>query len=191
MRQHRWLAAWVVVAAALTACGGVADSEDPAAAGDYPLVAEKPPAHQPPITTPGGAVVQRPVKPSRHEVAPSPTCERVMATFHDGRAPAKRPLVVPPAPGLRARAISDREVRLEWSFRTLPQACRPAAVLLSVIANDDVRATPTNRQVLVAERMGATRISYPDFLAPPDVAMASALMRDGRRSRTVRVLIRR
>jgi hypothetical protein len=80
-------------------------------------------------------------------------------------------------------------VRVEWSFRTLPQACRPTAVLLSVIANDDVRATPTNREVLVAERTGATQISYPDFLAPPDVAMASALMQDGRRSRTVRVLI--
>jgi hypothetical protein len=129
------------------------------------------------------------VKPSLGEIAPSPSCERVIGTFHDGRVPAKRPIVIPPAPGLRAFALSDREIRVEWSFRTLPEDCRPAAVRLSVIANDDVRATPTNKEVEVDSTAGATEITYPDFLPPPDVAMASAYTRNGRRSRTVRVLI--
>jgi hypothetical protein len=114
-----------------------------------------------------------------------------MATFHDGRVPARQPIVVPPAPGLRAVALSDREIRIEWSFRNLPEECRPAAVRLSVVANDDVGATPTNTEVEVDGLAGVTEVTYPDFLPPPDVAMASAFMGDGRRSRTVRVLISR
>jgi hypothetical protein len=180
-----------VTAALLTGCGGAEDSSNPGHVADYPLVTETAPARQAPITTPSGALVQRPVKPSRREIDPSPSCERIIATFHDGRVPAKQPIVVPPAPGLRAVAVSDREVRLEWSFRSLPDACRPAGVLLSVIANDDSGATPTNKEVEVATTTGAIEIAYPDFLPPPDVAMASAYMPDGRRSRTVRVLISR
>jgi hypothetical protein len=179
------------MAALLAACGGDEDSSTPGGAAEYPLVTETAPARQAPITTPSGAVVQRPVKPSRREIDPSPTCERIIATSHDPEAPAKQTIVVPPAPGLRAVAVTDREVRLEWSFRSLPQACRPEGVLLSVIANDDIRATPTNKEVEVATTTGGIEIAYPDFLSPPDVAMASAYMSDRRRSRTVRVLISR
>jgi hypothetical protein len=187
----RCLACWLAAAAAITAgCGG-ADRASESAPGGYPLVRETAAAHQPPVTTPGGAVVRRPVKPSAHTAVPSQACERVMATFHDGRRPFRRPIVIPPRPGLRAVAVSQREVEVEWSFRSLPEACRPAAVVVSVIANDDVRATPTNREVAVTARTGTTRIAYPDFLSAPDVAMASAVMRNGRSSRTARVLISR
>ena len=142
------------------------------------------------MTTPSGAIVRRPVKPGAYIATPSPTCERAVATVH-GPVPAKREIVIPPAPGLRATAVSKRTVRLEWSFRGLPGDCRPEAVLLSIVANDDWRATPTNRQLRVDGSSGTATITYPDFLAPPDVALASAYMADGRRSRTARVLIRR
>jgi hypothetical protein len=131
----------------------------------------------------------RPDAPSRYKADPSPTCERELATFHDGSQPTRRPIVIPPAPGLRATAVSEHTTRLEWSFRDLPDECRPVALLLSVVASR--RSTPTNQRVNVSTLAGTTEITYPDFLPPPDVALASAYSHEGHRSRTVFVLIRR
>jgi hypothetical protein len=179
-----------VILVALVGCGGNGD-ESGAANGTYPLVTPTQPKYQPPVTTPGGAVVQRPVPPTEHEVTPSPTCERMMATFHDGSTPTRRPIVVPPEPGLRAVALTKRKVRLEWSFQSLPDDCRPTRVALSVVANSDADATPTTVDAEVNGKQGTKEITYPDFLPPPDVALASAYTREGYRSRTVSVLISR
>ncbi|MDQ3857908.1 MAG: hypothetical protein M3327_05595 [Actinomycetota bacterium] len=115
----------------------------------------------------------------------------MVATFHDGSQPARRPVVIPPAPGLQAAAITKRTTRLEWSFRDLPADCRPVAVLVSVRNGSDASATPTTKQAGVDDAKASTEITYPDFLPPPDVAIASAYSRQGRSSRTVSVLIRR
>ena len=172
---------WLAVAL-LAGCGS-------SSRGQYPLVTVPEIGHQRPVTTPNGAVVSRPARPSAYTAMPSPSCERAVATVH-GLHPGKREIVIPPTPGLRAIATSPREVRLEWSFRSRPHDCRPQALLLGIVANDDWRATPTNRQLPVDGDSGVATITYPEFLPPPDVALASAYMEDGRRSRTARVLIR-
>jgi hypothetical protein len=153
----------------LTACGG---SASPGSPGDYPLVDASSSA-----------------TPRDYETDPSPTCERAIATFHDGSQPTKRPIVIPPAPGLRATAVTEHTTRLEWSFRDLPDDCRPVVLRVSVVATG--RSTPTNQDIKVTTAAGTTEITYPEFLPAPDVALASAYSREGRRSRTVSVLIRR
>jgi hypothetical protein len=146
---------------------------------------------QKPVTSPSGAVVQLPALPTSYAVSPSPTCEREIATFHDGSQPTRRPVVIPPAPGLRARALTKRTTRLEWSFRGLPDHCRPVQILLSVVAGRDTRATPTTVAVPIHGLAGSHEITYAELLPRPDVARASAFSRDGHRSRTVSVLILR
>ena len=64
-------------------------------------------------------------------------------------------------------------------------------MLVSVVANDAPGATPTTVKVPFTGQTGATTLEYPEFLPPPDVALASALTALGRRSRTAKVLIRR
>lgn len=187
MRLSLGLAA-IAVTLAAAGCGGTGGG----AVGngsEYPLVTETPPESQA-VTGPDGRVTERPVKPAESEVAPSPTCERVIATFHDGSQPAKRPIVVPPAPGLRAQRISDRQVELTWWFESLPDDCRPAAVLLSIVANDVPGSLPWNEELEVTGLQGSFILEYPE-VAPgsPEVAMAVAYMADGHRSRTARILI--
>jgi hypothetical protein len=159
----------LVILLGLTGCGG---STSAGSGEQYPLVE-----------------IPRSDAPSRYEADPSPTCERELATFHDGSQPTRRPIVIPPAPGLRATAVSEHTTRLEWSFRGLPDECRPVALLLSVVASRS--STPTNQRVNVSTLAGTAEITYPNFLPAPDVALASAYSGEGHRSRTVSVLIRR
>lgn len=53
------------------------------------------------------------------------------------------------------------------------------------------RATPTSEIVPVEEIAGSSVLVYPDFLPPPDVALASAYTATGLRSRTAKVLVAR
>jgi hypothetical protein len=181
---------WLAVVASVAGC---ANGMEPSAGEgrSYPLVTEARPEYQPAVTTAGGSIVQLPVRPSDYEAVPSRTCERMMATFHDGSTPTKRPIVVPPRPGLRATAISVRDVELAWSFHDLPSHCRPTQLLVAVVASGDAGATPTNNMIDVEAESGTTRVTYPDFLPPPDVAMAAAYSREGHRSRVAKVLISR
>jgi hypothetical protein len=158
---------------AVAGCSGSSDSEE------YPVIEPTPPARQHPVTTPSGAVVTLPALPTVYETDPSPTCERQLATFHDGKDPARRPVVIPPAPGLRAVAITKYTTRLEWSFRDLPADCRPVSVLVSVKNGSHPGATPTTERVRVDGTTGRTEISYPDFLPPPNVAIASTTRGEG------------
>jgi hypothetical protein len=171
------LLASVSAALALAGCGGEAES--------YPLVTESPEPRVT-ITDSSGAVVERPPKPAQTEVRPSATCERIAFPSPSGEDVVN---VVPPAPGLSARAVSGREIDVSWSFQELPDTCRPSQLLVSIVANEAALATPTNATVDVTEPGGTVRLVYPDFLPEPDVALASALGDDGRKSRTVRVLI--
>jgi hypothetical protein len=178
----------LAVAPGAGGCGGRADEPAAPAAAEYPLVTATRPAYQPAITTPGGGSVRYAAVPAEPEAEPSPTCERVQATFHDGSRPVRRPIVVPPAPGLRARAVAPRRTRLEWWFDELPRDCRPSGVLFSVTTTG---GTPTNLLVAVTAAKGSAIIEYPDFLPVPETALASAHTVTGRRSRTVRVAIDR
>jgi hypothetical protein len=158
-----------LLAVVVTACGGPAN---PANAEQYPLIDASSP------TTATG-----------YETDPSPSCERAMATFHDGSEPPRRPVVVAPAPGLRAVAVTEHTTRLEWRFHDLPDDCRPVQLLVSVVARG--QSPPTTERLKIDGVAGSAELTYPDFLPAPDVALASAYSREGHRSRTVAVLIRR
>lgn len=169
----------------VAACGS---SQQPAAGGDdgYPVVTDPPPEYGETITV-GGATVTRPVKPTEYETQPSPSCERqpYKSASGDGL------LIVPPRPGVTAKAVSERTVQVSWWFEEVPTDCRPASMLVSIMANDAPEATPTTESVPFTGETGATTIEYPDFLPPPDVALVSAVMARGERSRTAKVLVDR
>jgi hypothetical protein len=169
----------------LAACGG---SDSPAGAdAQYPVVTDPPPEWGETITQPSGATVSRPLKPANYQTEPSPTCERQPYKSASGGGL----IVVPPRPGLEARAVSARTVELKWWFEDVPSDCRPETMLVSIVANDAPSATPTTVVVPFTGSTGSATVSYPDFLPPPDVALASAVMARGERSRTARVLVRR
>ena len=178
----------VLVVLGLTGCGG---SSSVRSSNEYPLVEQPPPKWQPPVRRANGSVVRLPALPTVYQIDPSTTCERQLATFHDGSEPPRRPVVIPPRVGLEAVAITKQTTRLQWSFRQLPADCRPEAVLLSVSNWSHPGATPTNKWVPVRGLEGSTEITYPDFLPSPNVAIASAHSNEKRRGRTVSVLIRR
>jgi hypothetical protein len=167
-------------------CGGSQQAGKGGGSG-YPVVTEPPPRYNKPITQPSGAVVMRPVKPTEHETEPSPSCERHPYKSASGEVL----LVAPPRPGLTAEAQSKRTIRVSWRFEEVPEDCRPTSMAVSIVANDAPGATPTTVRVPYTGREGATKLTYPDFLPPPDVALASAEMASGRPSRTAKVLIGR
>lgn len=168
-----------------SACGGSKIADE--AQGEYPVVTDPPPVYGETVTEPSGAVSSRPVKPEEHETEPSPTCERQPYRSASGEGL----IVVPPRPGLSAKAVSARVVELSWWFEDVPSDCRPAQMLVSIVANDASGATPTTVTVPYTGSTGAATLRYPDFLPPPDVALASAVMARGPRSRTAKVLIQR
>jgi hypothetical protein len=124
---------------------------------------------------------------SAGRVPPGAGCGSVTATFHDGSKPTRRPVVVPPAPGLEAQRVSPHVVRLKWSFRSLPAKCRPVKVLLSVV--NEPPYTPWTERVPVRAKAGTHTIKLPDFIPPADYALASAEGSRGERSEVVRVRI--
>lgn len=170
----------------LAGCGG---SSEGAGSGDdrYPVVTDPPPEYSEPVTEASGAVVSRPVKPTEHGTEPSPSCERQPYKSASGGGF----IVVPPRPGLTAKAVSTRGVEVSWRFEDVPGDCRPVTMLVSIVANDATGATPTTVEVPFSGQNGTTMLEYPEFLPPPDVALASAVMKRGQRSRTAKVLIRR
>lgn len=180
------LGSLVLVGAACGASERVRDGGGEAGGG-YPVVTDPPPAYGETVAEPSGATSSRPLKPTEYEARPSASCERqpYRSTSGDGL------LVVPPRPGLAATAVSARTVELSWRFDEVPSDCRPAGLLVSVVANDAPGATPTTVSVPYAGTTGSATLEDPDFLPPPDVALATAVTEEGARSRTARVLIRR
>jgi hypothetical protein len=169
----------------LAACGA---SQQGAEAGDdlYPVVTDPPPEYGETVTV-GGAMVSKPVKPTEYETEPSPSCERQPYKSASGGDL----MIVPPRPGLSAKAVSERSVEVSWRFEEVPDDCRPVSVLVSIVANDAPSATPTTVTVPYSGETGTTTVDYPEFLPPPDVALGSTVMARGQRSRTAKVLIHR
>lgn len=178
------LAATVAGPLILTGCGGTSYK------ATYPTVVILPSKHGPAITTPNGAVTWLPVPPRMYSTRPSDSCEWV-AYQSERNTPPGPAALSPPAPGLKAVALSPRTILIEYSFRTLPADCRPSFVLLSVVANQSVVATPNTEQFPIHGLSGTHTLKYYSGYPPPDVAIASAGTRTGMRSRTVKVLIRR
>jgi hypothetical protein len=195
MRRLDWQAKWLICSAVaslvfLAGAATVLGFGGRETGAGYPTVTVAPPAYGQPVTEPNGAVVQRPLKPTSYAAAPARSCEWV--GYSSGSRRPVQTTLSPPAPGLRAVAATKRSAVLTFWFRTTPTDCRPVAVLVSILANDDLRATPLTRTVsLNGATRGTAVLTYPSFLAPPDVAMASSLTKNGRRSRVVKVLIKR
>lgn len=125
-------------------------------------------------------IPQLPPRPTVYRVAPQTGC----------KGTAARPR--PPRPGLRATALSRRQVRLDWWFNSLPASCRPSAVYLAIDAFGDPKSSAWNIPVPVRGLSGRKVITYPSiYPATPDIAFAAATMPYGGRSDFARVLIRR
>jgi hypothetical protein len=170
----------------LAACGASQQSAEEGGGDLYPVVTDPPVEHGEVVTEASGAIVSKPVKPTKYETEPSPSCERQPYKS----ASAGGLIIVPPRPGFSARAVSARSVELSWWFDEVPSDCRPVAMLVSIVANDATGATPTTVTVPFTGQTGTATVEYPEFLPPPNVALASSVTATGRRSRTARILIR-
>jgi hypothetical protein len=81
-----------------------------------------------------------------------------------------------------------------WSLKRAPSTCRAAGLTLSIghyPQRSGYEWLPKTVFVATNGRLtGSTRIDWvPSAAQPADVALASATMRNGARSRTVRILI--
>ena len=176
------LAACFVVA--VGGCGGSSGSSS------YPTVVVEPPKYGPAVTTANGAIVREPLPPGNYAAVPSPSCEWVSYKSSPQGAPGKA-FLSPPAPGLRAKAISARTIRIDYSFTSLPGDCKPSYITLGILASGSSLATPRVEHFPIHGMSGEATLAYASFLPRPDVALASADMSNGLTSRTVKVLIRR
>jgi hypothetical protein len=183
-------AAALVVAAVTAACGNGAAAPG-GSHGTYPLVSGAEPAMQPPTTLSNGSVVRLPAVPTSYRVDPSPSCERAAVSVPESDGSfTQKDVVIPPAPGLRAEAVTDHTVKLTWWFDDVPTECRPSSILVSIRAGTDPTATPLTKTIQFTGDGGSAELTYPAFLKPPDVALASTTLPNGLRSRVVSVLIR-
>ena len=129
-----------------------------------------------------------PVPPRSYFAEPSATCER--RPYKSVAGPGY--FVAPPRPGLTAKAVSEREIELRWSFRSLPDDCRPALVRLSIVATYADAGT-VGKFVTVNGLTGTARLRFYDFLPPPNVAVATSVTHRGKlwlQSCDTRILIR-
>jgi hypothetical protein len=138
-------------------------------------------------------------RPSVYAVAPQSGCRSVLAYVHypPGKTgPTRKRIPVPAPPGLKAKASSTKAIRLDWSLKRAPSTCRAAGFILS-IGHYPQRSRdewlPRTAFVETHGRLtGSTRIAWSSSTGElADVALASAVMRNGGRSGTVRVLIHR
>jgi hypothetical protein len=138
-------------------------------------------------------------KPSVYSVTPQVGCRSVLAYVHypPGKTgPARKRIPVPALPGLRAEALSKKMLRLDWSLKPAPSTCRAAGLTLSIghyPRRSGDEWLPRTVFVETHGRLsGATQIPWLAWRGQPaDVALASAVMRNGGRSATVGVLIHR
>jgi len=170
-----------LAACLVSACGQAQSSAG--SDGEYPLAR--------PLTTPEYIQVtpdtQRPKPTTVTETSAGLTCER-HPTVINGK---KAYVIAPPAPGLRAIAVTPRRIRLEWSIPELPDECATVLVAGIVTAQLAPRATPTAGKKWTTARSGVLVITYPDFLPPPTEAALVAYSHKGMRGSHARVAITR
>lgn len=178
-----------LIVSVVCGCG----ASQPTAAGtgtvSYPFVGDSTVGRQQPITAPNGSVVILPALPKTRQVEPSASCQRAWVSVPDGDGWTKKAVLVPPTPGLRAVAVDSHTARVTWWFHDVPDQCKPIVIRVSIVAGTDPRATPLTKEIEINGAGGSVDLTYPDFLKPPDVAIASTLFNGGLKSPDARVLI--
>jgi hypothetical protein len=97
----------------------------------------------------------------------------------------QHPILVPPNPEVWVKARSSHVFLFRWSFASLPSACRPALLLLT-IRPDGTRYLPKTERLSLHGRTGTATITLASFSTPGSEALVSALAADGRRSSVLR-----
>jgi hypothetical protein len=134
----------------------------------------------------GGAIIFVPPLPRQWSTKPSRGCVDLGAAD----SPDRR-ILAPPVPGVRARATADRTVTVSYRFHTLPAACKPVTLLVTLDVNDDGGPGAT-RDVPIRRSESDVPLGVPSYLrGTPNVIIVSALTADLQRSRTAAVRIRR
>lgn len=131
-----------------------------------------------PIRLPDGSIAYLPVKPTRTQAPPSPSC----TADQDGD-------VLPPTPRVRARRLQGNRLLIQVSFASLPRRCRPKAVQLSLDVNDDPLG-PDSALFPLRRLRKPLVIEIPERVRDADVIRASAVTRSGATSDANVVLIR-
>lgn len=138
------------------------------------------------FTSPNGAVITLPPKPTATRVRASAGCVRSVAQAADGRSV---PISLPPSPGLTAKRLSAKSALITYTFRRLPAACKPTLIKL-LLRDGDSDSPPLGEEVRVRGLVGRQRVTVPGGLFEPDIVGAIAYARDGRSSANREVLIR-
>jgi hypothetical protein len=133
--------------------------------------------------------VVTPAAPTESVVAPQTDCQREMGDARQGGKVVRKVFIVPPAPGLEAQRDGPRTVRAIITFKSLPERCKPAVVLVTLDVNSD-GAPGVTRHFRVRSETMRLRLPTPDGLPRPDAVHASAYTKRGLRSDTVSVLVR-
>lgn len=151
----------------------------PASSGDR---ATSEPAYEPAretITTPDGAILRLPARPTRTVVAPSPSCT--------SRGPgAETPL--PPRPGVTAERIAPRRLLVTVAFEEMPDRCLPDTLRITADVNGDPQA-PSKTLFPIDRAERPIVVELPDRVAGADVVYASSQMRNGAASPPSAVLV--
>ena len=125
-------------------------------------------------------------KPTVYRLLPERSCH-----YETVKGAHPKRMLAPAAPGLTATALTSHTISLRWTLAAVPSKCRSRFLLLSIVAYGS-RYTPITMQVATNGRLtGKKTLVYGSFAPAPDVALASGLLANGLRSRTVAVLIRR
>jgi hypothetical protein len=180
----------------VVACGGslslTAQALEAVKIPPPPALPPRPTGEQYPMTTRWTSADDLPA----YEVEPGTTCERDIASGHDGPVPT----IIPPTPGLKAslerkplqlgQASFKEAVVVEWSFERIFGDCPPTKLSLS-IANPTPGMPPLTLPFEVHARSGVSRLPVLDSFRAVKLLRARTESVDGTTSGTVEVLIRR
>lgn len=97
----------------------------------------------------------------------------------------------PPTPGIQPVGASRGAVTVIYTFRSLPSGCMPESIILTLARSDGTEAS-FNQVHRIIEPQGRIVARVPSYWrTTPDVLHASAVTRDGRRSRSASVRLPR
>jgi hypothetical protein len=137
-------------------------------------------------TTNSGVVVAEPAAPKATATRPESNCGRQKLGAKNNQQGAT--ILIPPAPGIRARRAGPHVVEVVWRFGRLPARCRPTRLRFAVDVSDD--GLPGRQTVTkVSGRYGTKRLRVPSDLGGADVVRAEALTAKTSQSRTASVVI--
>lgn len=120
-------------------------------------------------------------------VQPSSQCAAVRIQAAGGAATTVQ---APPAPRLEARR-RGRSIIVDYEFLSMPQACKPVTLLITVHSVDKVdnvrTATSDGSPLRLRDRIGSVQVPVPEYGPAPYEARASAQTTSGSESRATTV----